>query len=227
MRELIKKLYVDNKEQFLKNYCRLNDFHNEFCIGNDTTGKPDCWFLYLLVSHFKPRCIFEAGTNIGTSAKYMADAAKEYGGVVHTCDPVNKFLPHPDYENSIVFHNKNCYQLVSEFKEKGDKIDFAFYDANNMLPEHFFDLLEIVRDSENFVFAVHDWWDKDGKPEKGRQNMDIMWNILKDEGYELFIPELNCYYKGHVWTPIPETGTAIQYGINGCTAVALPPSFKI
>ena len=227
MRDLIKRLYLDNKDKFLNNYARLNDFHNEYCVAEDTTGKPDCWFLYLLVSHLKPKVIFEAGTNVGTTAKFMADAAKDYGGVVHTSDPVNKYMPVPGYDENIVFHNATCHTAVRDLRESGEKIDFAFYDAAFMTPDHFFDLLEIVRDKESFGFAVHDWTDANGKFEKGKQNMDIFWQITEQEGYQLFTPELKAYKFGHTMTYVPETDRLIQYGINGCTAVCLGPNFKV
>ena len=57
--------------------------------------------------------------------------------------------------------------------------------------------------------------------------MDIFYNIVQDEGYKLFIPELWAYSSGHVNIPREGAGTLIQYGINGCTAVSLGPSFKV
>lgn len=223
MRELIKKLYVNNQETFLNNYVKLNALHNEVCDVPSSTGKPDCWFLYLLVLQFKPKCILEGGTFVGSTAKFLAAAAQEYGGEVHTCDPVDKFLPAKQYEDTITFHQKGVQELVKDFALEGKKIDMAFYDVDFMGPEHILDVIGLARDPEKFVFTAHDYTTSDGKVTKGRHNVDGAWNILKQKGHRLYTPELKAYKYGHINTPIPERGTMIQYGINGCTAAILPP----
>ena len=223
MRELIKKLYVNNQKTFLNNYVRLNDFHNKGCDVPGSTSKQDCWFLYLLVLQFKPKCIFEGGTYVGSTAKFLAAAAKEYGGEVHTCDPVNKFLPAKEYEDTITFHNKGVKEMVREFSTKGKKIDMVFYDCDFQDHAHIMELLTLARDNKNFVFAAHDYTTPNGEITKGRHNIDAVWNVQKNRGgYKLYTPELKAYKYGHMHTYIEERDTVIQYGINGCTAAVLP-----
>ena len=223
MKELIAKLYRENEQTFLNNYFRLNAFHNENCDVASSTGKADCWFLYLLALQLKPKCIFEAGTFVGTTAKFLADAAMEYGGVVHTCDPKNQFLHSERHKDNLIFYNKGAKELVREFQKESRQIDFAFYDVDFLGPQHVLELLSLARDSSKFVFVAHDYTTAEGKMTKGTKNIEAVWDVLKHKEYQLLIPELQAYHKGHIVVD-PEDGALIQYGINGCTAAIVPSS---
>jgi hypothetical protein len=219
MKDLVRKLLNENREVFSDNYSRLEEFHTNSCNAPNSTSKPDCFFLYLLVLQFKPKCILEAGTFIGSTAKFMAEAAKTYGGKIHTCDPGFYFRVGKEYEDTITFHNKRAEELVQEFSASDKKIDMAFYDAPiNGTDGHAEQLVSLITNTKDFIFAAHDYWSfpaENSAPRacKGKQNVDAVWSAMENEDSRLYIPEFECYNSGH------------SQGINGCTTAIIPKSF--
>ncbi|MAH48560.1 hypothetical protein CMI37_22225 [Candidatus Pacearchaeota archaeon] len=223
IRSLVAHLYMNHKETFLGNYVRLNDFHNAIGMREGSTGKEDCWLLYLLVKEFKPKCIFEAGTFIGTTSKFLADAAMTHGGEVHTCDPVNSYTSSATHDSSIYRYTMGAVGLVAELEHRRKEVDFAFFDTdlpNNQVE----DLLGVA--AEEFVLVAHDFYDSDDNLSKGARNLIFAWRILESRGYQLFIPDL-AWSKYRMDTVRLKDGTKVFSPIGGTAAALLPPSFKL
>tara|TARA_B100001123_G_scaffold449258_1_gene613794 strand:+ start:966 stop:1745 length:780 start_codon:yes stop_codon:yes gene_type:complete len=230
MQDVVSKLYQENKHLLLKNIDELIDLHDneghpllqhQGDQNEGSTGKVDCFFLYLLVLHFKPKIILEAGTYVGTTAKFMAHAAKEYGGVVHTCDPRDFFVPNNKYDN-LFFHNAMSTAVLDDFFEEGVQVDMAFYDspsqslARELSGEHTAPLKKVI--SENFIFAAHDYYGGNGETKKGHTAVAAAQHLFNHDKHDLFVPPFETYNSGH---KIPD----LDFGINGCTTCILPKDF--
>jgi hypothetical protein len=223
MKSLVAHLYLNHKAHFLDVYPDLNDFHNEIGTVDNSTGKPDCWLLYLLTLEFKPEIIFEAGTYIGTTTKIMAEACSTYGGKVYTCDPVDTYIPSERHDKFIKTHNMGAIGLINQLKDEGKEIDFAFFDCD--LPNTQVDaLLGIAKD--DFAFVAHDFYDADGTLSKGARNLIFAWRILESRGYQLFIPSLKDLRMGNNNVRLSNK-CRIFTAIGQSAAALLPPSFKI
>lgn len=98
-------------EEILKN--REDEFIREI-PSEDSTSREEKLILMDAILKNKPKIILETGTHRGLTTCYLALAAKEVGGVVHTYDPFdygaeNNFAKFPDLP--IVYHRepgKNC-----------------------------------------------------------------------------------------------------------------------
>jgi hypothetical protein len=223
MNELLKEVYLSNEKTFLDNYVRLQKFHNDECTFNDTTSFVDCTFLYLLALRTKPNIVFEAGTWIGSTAKFLAEGCGLRKDCVHTCDVnmgARAYTPSERHDGSIVRHGSGVEYLIEDFKRNNMKADLVFFDADFFEARVFNNLLEVV--SDDFVFAAHDYTESDGSPSKGATAADEMWKLLKPKGYQLFIPSVRNYSFGHY----ADLGSTRSFcGINGCTVVLTPPNF--
>ena len=230
MEDVVRKLYHENHQIFLNNLEALLRLYDSECknptqLPSDhptwgpasSTSLVDCLFLYLLVLHFKPKIILESGTFIGTTSKFMAHAAKEYGGVVHTCDPRNWFRPNNKYDN-LFFHNTLSCDFLDKLFEQNKKVDMAFYDSPC---DHEYELngsaeapLKKVA-SKKFIFAAHDYNTPEGYYDKGYYAVNKAIDIFDRNKYNIYIPLVDAYYDGH---KVPD----LDLGINGCTTCILP-----
>lgn len=90
-------------------------------------------FLHFLVSLHKPRRILEIGTSAGYSAIWMADAAKNHGGVVDTIEIFEpKVLLAKKYIKSSRLPNINLLvgDAIEIARKYRSKIDMLFLDAD-------------------------------------------------------------------------------------------------
>jgi predicted O-methyltransferase YrrM len=223
MNELLKEVYLSNEKTFLDNYPRLQEFHNGDCTSSHSTSFVDCTFLYLLALRVKPNIVFEAGTWIGSTAKFLAEGCGLRKDCVHTCDiPANTrgYIPSERHDESIVRHGHGVEALIEHFKRNKMKADLVFFDADFFRPRVFNNLLEVV--SDDFVFAAHDYTESDGDPSKGQTAANEMLKHLKPKGYQLFVPKFSKYTHGH-YVDLGPTQTFC--GINGCTVALTPPNF--
>jgi predicted O-methyltransferase YrrM len=167
----------------------------------------DCALLYLLISYFKPRAIFEIGTFIGTTAVAMNEAARMVGATVTTCDPVSYDAFERDSE--IRFINRPCRDAL-EVLQHDSPIDFSFMD---WIPDPATIELANRLFSKDAIIAVHDYY----PPNKGNP----------EEKGSAIVECLNDHYvniplgQWHFPTDPPFiTSTGTQ--INFCTAFFIP-----
>jgi predicted O-methyltransferase YrrM len=139
-------------------------------VTGGTTSMEDCALLYLLIGYFKPRCIFEIGTFIGTTAMAMNEAAKMIGATVTTCDPVdyNAFAR----DSEIRFINLPCLDALESLRHDGP-IDFCFMD---WVPD--ISTIELANQlfSKDAIIAVHDYYppNKGHPEEKGSKIVECL-----------------------------------------------------
>jgi len=132
----------------------------------------DCYFLYKVISKFKPEVIVEIGTWVGTTAYVMAQALLDSGveGKIYTCDKHKEFTYWEEYPN-IKYYNMWSGDFIK--KIKGIKIDFLFADGR-LFKSDCKKLYKMFRNKA--VFMTHDIYDR-----KGKNNFQRMEKVMDIE----------------------------------------------
>lgn len=94
--------------------------YEDYIKTDDSTAEDEKVIFLNSIREHKPMVIVETGTHHGLTACYLAEAAKEYGGHVHTYDPYN----HNQVENIAQFPELP----ITVHMERGDACDLPVID---------------------------------------------------------------------------------------------------
>lgn len=124
---------------------------DQIARGEDVLGDPKkgerAWsvprktgeFLYNFVLREKPRIVLELGTSIGYSTAWMAHAAADYGGHIHSIEMrpqkyqiANKNLRDGNLHEIVTLYNAPIIDVIKnlDMHLNGSKIDLVFMDAD-------------------------------------------------------------------------------------------------
>jgi hypothetical protein len=167
---------------------------------DQSTSMEDCLLLYTLVRHFRRTRAFEVGTNIGTTAVAINEAARANGGVFTTCDPVDYGALSP--WSGIRFIRASSEIALALLEAEGHTIDFAFFD---WIPsEAAVAVLDRICTADT-VLATHDY-------ETNSKGAEVIGQLAR--GYRRSA-------NGRWFAPGPVT-LADGTRVNVCTAFFLP-----
>jgi len=116
--------------------------------------------LYQWMMAYRPKVVLEVGTGVGGSTFYMSEALKQYGGQLHTCDPLRQ-PPKPFLErfaNTLHYHPLRSQDLIDRMTTQGYLPDFLFFDGPEIPSLALEDLQRIEPFlADGCLFAMHDW----------------------------------------------------------------------
>jgi hypothetical protein len=170
-----------------------------------STSAEDCLLLYLLVRHFQRTRVFEMGTYVGTTALALNAAARNNGGVMTTCDPIDYGALSP--WSGIRFICAEASGALSLLESEGHKIDFAFFDWTP--DKRTVDCLNRIC-TDDAVLATHDYGNGNNKGPLTVEAIDRSYRHRRSGRW--FLPGAN---------PV-EFKNGIR--VNFCTAFFVPHS---
>lgn len=173
---------------------RGDDIANDPAKGERPWSVPEATgrFLHETVSELKPMTILELGTSIGYSTLWLAHAAAEYGGHVHTVEMkpekhalAQKNVADAGLGSAVTFHHAMIMEIVKDLPGiLGDaKIDFVFLDADRGHYHEYFPFIEKHLSGKALVVA-----DNAGNMQ-GR--MAPFFELLEQEGWTYEIKEMD------------------------------------
>jgi hypothetical protein len=222
MNDLLAKIYKPNYKEIDRKYYGLKEFHGDECSIETSTGFMDCIFLYILALYHNPNVVFEAGTFVGSTAKFLAEGCGLRKECVHTCEPYwpQAYYSSVKHDESIIRYQCDAQKLIKYFKKENQKVDMALFDIGEAEPSEMLEILDIA--SDRFVFVCTDFYDDKYEPSTGSKNIYPLFKSLSSKGYNLILPELGKWPLGHF--PRLHDGVS-NWGINGRCAVLIPPCF--
>jgi hypothetical protein len=175
-------------------------YESKGLTGENSTSLEDCFMLYLLIRHFDRRCVFEIGTNVGTTSVIMNEAVRKNGGTCITCDPVDYGALPPD--SGIRFIHAQSDAALALLETERRTIDFAFFD---WIPDKRTLTLANELFDPSAIIAVHDY-------------------KLDPKG-EAIVDVINLHYRPRGRWFFPETAPiqlTCEIRVNICTAFFVP-----
>lgn len=122
--DVLYNLYFDDFLIFKKEINNLETYEN-------STSLEDCYFLYLLIRHIKPKSILEIGTYVGTTLFTIIKACEKNNNnfIIHTIDNQKMIKINNNLLNNVKIHNGWSSKVLSEL-DKNINFDFIFSDAD-------------------------------------------------------------------------------------------------
>ena len=205
MEDCIEHLVGKHEEKLQAN--DYEKFHEELFVyykqvkkqRDGSTSLLDCKLLQLLCWESNPRNILEVGTYIGATAYAMAFSTEKTKADIHTVDFREDDVFYRSDVNPAkrinVWKNMSSSHFLSNATLKN--VDLFFIDAFGFSEWEFEKMYEIA--NKKFIFAVHDYYDAEGKFQKGHIAINGMLNVLERNNakYKLHAPKKEHYHKGH------------------------------
>tara|TARA_B100000287_G_scaffold306538_1_gene289670 strand:+ start:808 stop:1827 length:1020 start_codon:yes stop_codon:yes gene_type:complete len=135
MEELVNFLSEGLEDEIKEFEILWNEFSNTLTDRSDTTGLPDCLFIYLLIRKAKPKLILEVGTWVGTTLFSIIQACNKNDNNHHivTIDINNKLVLKDESLKNVSVMNgwgRDCLQEIIYKFSDDFQFDFIFTDAD-------------------------------------------------------------------------------------------------
>jgi predicted O-methyltransferase YrrM len=171
----------------------------ENLINNPTKGQR-AWsipretgeFLHTLISDRKPLVILELGTSIGYSTLWLAHAAAQYGGHVHTIERQgHKFeiaqdnIKNAELTSSVSFYRGEIIDILKGFEKvfEKDYVGMVFMDADRGHYHEYFPLLKPHLKADALIIADNAL--------NMNKRMQPFLDLLENEGWHYEIKDLD------------------------------------
>lgn len=125
--------------------------------------------LHQWMTEYRPKVVLEVGTGVGGSTFYITQTLTQYGGALHTCDPMRSPPEHflTRFAGTLHYHPLRSDQLIAQMKQKGIRPDLLFFDGPE-IPDLALDDLQSLEGwiEPGCLFAMHDWEQPGGRNSK-------------------------------------------------------------
>jgi len=179
---------VINKEieNYINKYSlQLNKIQKDIISYNDSLGDikrnqisiSQCHFLHLLIKISNIKKILEVGTFTGLSALTMSLALPKYGTIItldkneKTNEVARKFFKSANQENKIKIINNKAIDNLNEFKNKNQKFDLVFIDADKENYINYYDISLDLINTNGLIIIDNVLWHGEVIDEKKNDNL--------------------------------------------------------
>ena len=179
---------VINKEieNYINKYSlQLNEVQKDIISYNDSLGDikrnqisiSQCHFLHLLIKISNIKKILEIGTFTGLSALTMSLALPKDGTIItldkneKTNDVATYFFKIANQENKIKIINNKAIDNLNEFKNKNQKFDLVFIDADKENYINYYDISLDLINTNGLIIIDNVLWHGEVIDEKKNDNL--------------------------------------------------------
>ena len=180
-------IVINNEiENYINKYSlQLNKVQKDIISYNDSLGDikknqisiSQCHFLHLLIKISNIKKILEIGTFTGLSALTMSLALPSDGTIItldkneNTNEAAKNFFKSANQENKIKIINNMAIDNLNEFKNKNQKFDLVFIDADKENYINYYDISLDLINTNGIIIIDNVLWHGEVIDEKKNDNL--------------------------------------------------------
>ena len=180
-------IIINNEiENYINKYSlQLNKVQKDIISYNDNLGDikknqisiSQCHFLHLLIKISNIKKILEIGTFTGLSALTMSLALPSDGTIItldkneNTNESAKNFFKNANQENKIKIINNMALDNLNEFKNKNQKFDLVFIDADKENYINYYDISLDLINTNGLIIIDNVLWHGEVIDEKKNDNL--------------------------------------------------------